>query len=501
LTVQDVEAAAPPELPRLRRLLGEQADLRHAQTVLGWDSRVGMPPRGSAARAEISATLGRRLHERAASDELGSILEELRSYEDSLDRESDTAALIRVARRDWERKRRVPPELVGEQHRSNGLALAAWDLAKAASDFAAFEPHIERQLELKRRYIECFDPPEHPYDVLLEEYEEGMTAAQVEEIFGELKRALVPLMADAPERGGGPRLAGPFPIEAQQQASRLVLDAFGVGEDAWRLDKTTHPFACSPGHGDVRLTTHYDDGNLHSLFSTMHEFGHGVYEWGVDPAFARTPLAHGTSSAVHESQSRTWENLVGRSRGFWRWFYPQLQPLFPERLGGVEEEEFVRASNAVDPGAVRIDADEVSYNLHIVLRFEIEQELLEERLAVHDVREAWNARVSEYLGVDVPDDARGVLQDMHWAAGLIGYFPTYTLGNVISVQFWQRARADLGDLEGTFERGEFGTLRDWLREHVYRHGRKFPPRELVRRVTGSDIDAGPYIGYLRTKFS
>jgi carboxypeptidase Taq len=225
-----------------------------------------------------------------------------------------------------------------------------------------------------------------------------------------------------------------------------------------------------------------------------------VYEWGVDAALARTPLGTGTSSAVHESQSRTWENLVGRSPGFWRWFYPQLQGLFPESLGGVDEERFVRAINAVEPGAVRVDADELTYNLHIVLRFEIEQELLDGRLAVAELPQAWNARVHEYLGVDVPDDAHGVLQDMHWAAGLIGYFPTYTLGNVLSVQFWDRARAELGDLEADFERGEFGGLREWLREHVYRHGRKFPPRELVRRVTGSDIDAGPYLAYLRAKF-
>jgi carboxypeptidase Taq len=225
-----------------------------------------------------------------------------------------------------------------------------------------------------------------------------------------------------------------------------------------------------------------------------------VYEWGVDAAFARTPLARGTSSAVHESQSRTWENLVGRSSGFWRWFYPQLQELLPERFGGVDLDRFLRAVYSVEPGPVRLEADEVTYNLHIILRFELEQELLDGRLAVSDLREAWSARVQEYLGVDVPDDGRGVLQDMHWAAGLIGYFPTYTLGNVISVQIWDRAVSELGDLEPDFERGEFGRLREWLREHVYRYGRKYPPRELIRRVTGSDIDSGPYLEYLRTKF-
>jgi carboxypeptidase Taq len=495
-----VETAAPPQLERLRQLLAEQMDLAHAAGILGWDSRVSMPPRGAAARAEVSGTIGRLLQERAASDEVGRLLDELRGYEESLDPDSDAAALLRVTRRDWERDRRVPPELVGEMTRSTGIALAAWDEAKAAGDFDSFVPHIERQFEFKRRYIACFDPAEHPYDVLLEDYEQGMTTAQVAEIFAELKGALLPLIAEATDGDARAVLAGPFPLDVQRRASRLVLDAFGFSDDVWRLDETTHPFAGSPGLNDIRLTTHYDERDLHSLFSTMHEFGHGVYEAGIDPALARTPLAHGTSAALHESQSRTWENLVGRGRSFWRWFYPQLQSLFPERFGGVDEERFVRAVNAIQPGPVRVDADEASYNLHIILRFEIEQELLDGRLAVRELPDAWSARVAEYLGVEVPDHTRGVLQDMHWAAALVGYFPTYTLGNVISVQFWERARADLGDYESQFERGEFGALREWLREHVYRHGRKFPPRELIRRVTGTDIDPAPYIGYLRTKF-
>jgi carboxypeptidase Taq len=469
--------------------------------LLGWDARVGMPPRGAAARANLSATIGRLLHERMASDDVGRLLEQLAPYEESLDPDGDAAALIRIARYDWERTRRVPPELVGELLHSAGIALAAWDEAKAASDFAAFAPHVERQLELKRRYIACFEPYDHPYDVLLEDYERGMTTARVAEIFDELKRALEPLIAAAADGADRALLSGPFPVDAQQRGCRLVLEALGFSDEAWRLDETTHPFASASGPGDVRLTTRYDEGDLHSLFSTMHEFGHGVYEWGIDPALARSPLGHGTSSAVHESQSRTWENLVGRSEGFWRWFYPRLQELFPERLRGVDAQRFVRAVNAVQPGPLRLDADELTYNLHIILRFEIEQELLAGRLAVADLPEAWNARVREYLAVDVPDDAHGVLQDMHWAGGLIGYFPTYTLGNVVSGQFWARAREDLGDLEADFERGEFARLREWLREHVYRHGRKFPPRELIRRVTGSDIDAGPYLGYLRSKFS
>jgi carboxypeptidase Taq len=326
-----------------------------------------------------------------------------------------------------------------------------------------------------------------------------MTTAEVERVFDRLKDVLVPLIAAHAD--GGPALEGPFPVERQQQASRLVLDAFGWEPDKWRIDETPHPFASKPGAGDIRLTTHTDAGDLTSLFSTMHEFGHGVYEFDIDQRLARTPLASGTSSAIHESQSRTWENLVGRSRGFWRWFYPQLQPLFPEALGSVDEETFVRAVSAIRPGLIRGDADEATYGLHIILRFELEQELLGGKLAIRDLPQTWNSRMKEYLGVDVPDDAHGVLQDMHWSIGLFGYFPTYQLGNVVSVQIWDVVQRELTDLDEQFARGEFGPLREWLREHVYRHGSVYPPRELLERVAGSQLDPEPYLHYLQTKFT
>jgi carboxypeptidase Taq len=321
----------------------------------------------------------------------------------------------------------------------------------------------------------------------------------VQRVFDRLKKVLLPLMAD--HGGHAPELQGPFPVDQQYEANRLVLGAFGYDPAKWRLDETPHPFASKPGVGDIRLTTHTDAAELTSLFSTMHEFGHGVYEFDIDGRLARTPLGNGTSSAIHESQSRTWENLVGRSPGFWRWFYPQLRPLFPDALGSVDEETFVRAVSAIRPGLIRGDADEVTYGLHIILRFELEQELLAGTLAIRDLPEAWNARMHEYLGVDVPDDAHGVLQDMHWSVGLFGYFPTYQLGNVISVQIWEVARRELGDLEEQFARGDFSQLREWLREHIYRHGSIYPPRVLLRRVTGSDLDPEPYLQYLQTKFA
>ena len=487
-----VTAAAPP-LERLKAILAGIADLKHAEEIADWDSRVSMPPEGAAARADVLATLTRITHERFVADEVGELLDALDGEEDETD-----AALVRLTRREWERARRVPVDLAAEMSHAAGVAVAAWDKAKADSDFASFVPHLEQQLELKQRYIACFPEIDTPYDVLLDGYEEGMTTAEVQRVFTRLRDELVPLIE---RRTGAPDLEGPFPVEAQQRASRLVLDAFGYDPLTWRIDETPHPFATKPGAGDIRLTTHTDGGDLTSLFSTMHEFGHGVYEFEVDERLARTPLARGTSSAIHESQSRMWENLVGRSRGFWHWFYPQLKPLFPAALGSVDEESFLQAVSAIRPGLIRGDADEASYGLHIILRFELEQELLAGSVAVRDLPAVWNARMKEYLGVDVPDDAHGVLQDMHWSIGLFGYFPTYQLGNIISLQIWERARADLGDLEEQFARGEFGPLREWLREHIYRHGSIYPPRELLQRVTGSELDPEPYLKYLRTKFA
>jgi carboxypeptidase Taq len=494
-------ATASPPLERLKRVLAEVADLKHAESILDWDSRVSMPHAGARARASATATLTRLSHERLVSEEIGELLEELEPVEHGLGHDSVEGALIRITRREWQRARRVPPELAGEIAHAGNLAVAAWDEAKAASDFPAFVPHLERMLELKHRYIACFPPAETPYDVLLEDYEEGMTTAEVTGIFDRLKDELLVLVERSREKPLDSPLRGPFPVKGQREAGRRVLEAFGFDDRSWRIDETPHPFASKPGLGDIRLTTHTEDGDLTSLFSTMHEFGHGMYEYSVDSAFARTPLGSGTSSAVHESQSRTWENLVGRSRGFWRWFHPQLQSIFPDQLGDVGEDSFVQAINSIRPGLIRGDADEVTYGLHIILRFELELELLAGTVSVRDLPEAWNDAMKEYLGLDVPDDAHGVLQDMHWSIGLLGYFPTYQLGNVISVQIWNRARADLGDVEEQFARGDFASLREWLREHVYRYGAMYPPRELIRRVTGSDLDAGPYLEYLRAKFA
>jgi len=491
-----------PRFEQLKERLAEVDDLRNAASLLFWDQRVMMPPGGSAARAEAIATISRIAQERFVASDIGELLEELRGFEESSDYDSFEASLIRVTRRDYEKATRVSPELVGEMRKASAVALSAWGPAKEQSNFELLRPHLETNLELRHRYVECFDKTDETYDVLLDDYEPNMKTAEVREIFAGLKEQLVPLIREIADAGDidDSFLRGEFDINAQRKFGLEIAQRFGYTDEEWRLDQTPHPFMSSPGHGDIRLTTNYRPDDLSSIFATMHEFGHGVYEWGVDPSLARTPLGTGVSLGLHESQSRTWENLVGRSRSFWRYFYPSLQETFPQ-LASVDEEAFYRAVNKVHSSLIRIDADEVTYNMHIILRFELEQELIEDRIPVKDLPDAWNARMDEYLGIDVPDDARGVLQDMHWAGGGLGYFPTYSLGNVISVQIWERALEDLGDLDERFERGEFGELREWLTEHVYRMGRKFTPQETIERVTGSRIDSEPYVRYLREKLA
>jgi carboxypeptidase Taq len=487
---------------KLRERLAEIADLRRVAGLLFWDQQTMMPPAGSAARAEQLATLTRMAHELFVADEIGRLLDELGSYEDSLEPESDEASLIRVTRRDYQKARRVPPDLRAELSRAGSQGLRAWAEAKERSDFAAFLPALERNLELKHRYIECFDGADEPYDVLLDDYERGMKTERVRAIFATLKAELVPLIAELAQRDGRslPEVAGGgFPIDAQRAFSHEVIEAFGFRPGTWRLDPTAHPFASGGGVDDIRLTTFYHDDDLESLFASMHEYGHGLYEHGIDPALERTPLGTGVSLGLHESQSRMWENLVGRSRPFWHHFYPRLQAAFPTALGSVELETFYRAINRVRPSLIRIHADEVTYNLHVVLRFELEQEMVAGRVSLRELPDAWAARMHEYLGVEVPNDAEGVLQDMHWGGGSIGYFSTYSLGNVMSVQIWECVLAEITDLYEQFERGEFAALREWLRDRLHRHGRKFTPEETLAKVVGGPIDPAPYLRYLKEK--
>jgi carboxypeptidase Taq len=491
-----VEAA----LSELKERLGKLTDLRRMEAVLVWDMTVFMPPGGAPTRAAQLATLEEIVHAHVVDDRFGELFEELAPYAASLAYDSDDASLIRVARYDWERARRVPADLAVEFAKAAAESYEVWVKAREDSDFAPFRPWLERIVDLRRQYIECFAPYDDPYDVLLEDYERGMRTAEIREIFAVLAPELQSLVAEHASDEEDPFMDGPFPIAAQEALSRELVETFGATWDQFRLDPTVHPFEVTFGLGDIRLTTRYSEDELTSLFSAMHETGHGLYEWGVSRTLERTPLAAGVSATLHESQSRLWENIVGRSLPFWRWFYPRLQETFPERLADVSLEQFHRAVNRVRRSHVRVDADETSYGLHVILRFELEEELLSGRLAVADLPDAWNTRFEELMGIPVPNDAMGVLQDAHWSSGGFGYFPTYLLGTVLSIQIWEQARAALPGIDEQIERGEFGELHAWLRENIYSLGRKLTPAETVERVVGGPIDAQPYLAYLRGKF-
>jgi carboxypeptidase Taq len=489
-------------LESLRQKLAEVDDLGRVMRILGWDQQTMMPRSGAAARAHHLATMERVAHEQFTSPEIGALLDELRPYEDSLDPESDEASLIRVTRRDYEKAVRVPAALAAEIAHAASVAQNAWIDARAESDFARFLPHLERNVELKRRYIECFEPAGERYDVLLDDYEPGTTTAEVRSVFDRLKQRQIPLIASVQASTNGAdgwALAGPFPVERQRQLEQVILERFGYDPGSWRIDPSPHPFATTVSSSDIRITTRHFEDNLGGLFASMHECGHGLYESGSPPELERTPLAGGVSLGVHESQSRLWENLVGRSLPFWRYAYPLLVEAFPEALQGVGLDQFHRAINLVRPSLIRVEADEVTYNLHVILRFELEQEIFEERLELRDLPDAWNARMHEYLGVEVPSDADGVLQDIHWSSGIFGYFPTYSLGNVMSVQIFEAAAAAMPDLEEQIEGGQFGALREWLRDRLHRFGRKFTPKETLERAAGAEIDPEPYLRYLERK--
>ena len=486
-------------LVELKERLAEIADVDRAQSVLAWDMEVWMPPGGQKSRATQLATLETIAHKRRIDDRIGELLDELEPYRASLEADSDDACLLRAARHDFEKLRRVPAELAGELAQVQAESHRAWVGAREENDFSAFQPWLERVLDLRRRWIECFAPYDDPYDVVLDDYEEGMRTEDVRAIFAILAPEISALVAEHASDEEDGFMRGPFPVPAQDALSRELIEAFGANWDEFRLDVVVHPFEVPFGPGDIRLTTRYSEDDLTSLFTAMHECGHGLYEWGVSPKLDRTPNAGGCSAALHESQSRLWENVVGRSLPFWRWFYPRVQSEFSDVLGAVSLDEFHRAVNRAQRTFIRVDADEVSYGLHVILRFELEQELLSERLAVKDLPDAWNTRFEELVGLEVPNDRLGVLQDMHWSAGYFGYFPTYLIGSVLSVQIWEKAREAIPDVEEQFERGEFGQLHEWLRMNLYALGSKYTPTETIERVVGGPIDPQPYLRYLSDK--
>jgi len=492
------------KLQELKNRLIEINDLESAVALLYWDQSTYMPPGGAPARARQLATLGRIAHEKFIDPAIGKLLDDLQAYEESLPYDSDDASLIRVTRREYERDVKVPPSFAARLYEHTAKSYQVWTKARPANDFTAVQPYLEKTLDLSRELAEFFPGYEHIADPLIDYSDYGMKASTVRALFAELREQLVPIVQaiTAQPPSDDSCLHQRFSEARQLAFGRDVIKRFGFDFDRGREDKTPHPFTTSFSIDDVRITTRVKKDLFgDALFSTMHEAGHAMYEQNIRKEFEGTPLGGGTSSGVHESQSRLWENIVGRSRGFWEFFYPRLQKAFRRQLGSVELETFYRAINKVERSLIRTDADEVTYNLHVMLRFDFELQMLEGDLAIRDLPEAWQERFRADIGVVSPDNRDGVLQDVHWYAGRIGgAFQGYTLGNIMNAQFYAAALQAHPEIPAEIEQGKFDTLFGWLKENIWQHGSKFTTPELVERITGGPISIEPYIRYLRTKY-
>lgn len=493
------------KVEQLKQHLYQFSNLGFASAVLGWDQEVYMPDGGVEARGEAQATLGSLAHEIFISEETGKLLEAAEAEVADLDYDSDEASLVRVARRAYDKQTKIPTELVAEMARVTSQAFVAWRQAREANNYPHFQPHLQKIVDLNVRVADILGYDEHPYDALLDTFEPDVTTAQVTRLFGDLKAGLVPLIREIAERGkpvDDSFFLKDYDESKQWDLTMAILRDIGYDFARGRQDKAPHPFTIHFSCNDVRVTTRiYKNRPLSAIFSSVHEGGHALYEQGIPVAFERTPLSGGATLGLHESQSRMWENLVGRSRPFWQYLLPIMRAFFPEQLAGRDLAQVYRAVNRVEPSLIRVEADEVTYNLHIFVRFELEQALVKGDLKVADVPEAWNAKYEEYLGLTPPSDTEGCLQDIHWSHGTIGYFPTYALGNLISAQLFNRAKADIPGLEEGFARGEFLPLLGWLRKHVHAHGAKFTAPELIQRELGEEIQAQPLLDYMRAKYT
>ena len=479
---------------KLARYLRDARLVRSTLRIFEWDQEVYMPRGAGAIRAEQLSVMAGISHERDTSDELGELIEAA----DASD------PMVREAKYDFERGKRVPTPLAQERVHKTSIARQAWIESRKNDDFDHFRPHLEGMVDLMRRWAEAIGYEDDPYDALIQDWEPGETARSLDEILTPVRENSARLLERILESGheiDSSILRRPYPVDDQKALGEFVAAALGFDFDRGRLDVTVHPFCTGFAPSDVRLTTRYDEHLMADAFySTLHEVGHGMYEQGLPESEYGNPLGESSSMGVHESQSRLWENLVARSRASWRWLHPEVARRFPQATAGTTPEDFYRASNDVRPSLIRVDADEVTYDLHIVIRYELERALISGTLAAADVPAAWREQYAKYLRIEPPSDADGCLQDVHWSAALFGYFPTYSLGNVYAAQLFAAASNDLGDLPGQFARGEFAPLREWLSEKIHRHGRRYPPRELIERATGAAPTAAPMIEYLNQKY-
>ena len=482
----------------------ETAKLASIMGLLEWDERTKMPPAGGEYRAEQIAYLAGEIHKRQTAPQLGDWLAQLAGSSLAADPHSDSGTVIRQLKREYEKKTRLPQALVEELSRTAVLGQQVWVEARKADDFKKFQPILEKTLGLKRQEAAALGYEDTPYDALLDDYEPDAKTAEVRTTLGALRDALTPLVEKivaSPRRPDRHILKRDFPIDAQESFGKEAAAAIGFDFSAGRLDVTDHPFCGGAGPRDIRITTRYNSNDFgDAFFSILHETGHGLYEQGLPAEHFGLPTGEAVSLGIHESQSRRWENQVGRSRAFWELMLPKAQQAFPV-LNGVSPDDFYFAINDVQPSLIRVDADEVTYNLHILIRFELELAMIEDQLQASDLPGAWREKYQRYLGITPPNDADGALQDVHWAAGLFGYFPTYSLGNLYAGQFFDKAKAELGDLNAAFRRGEFRPLLDWLREHIHRQGQRWSANELAIEVTGKPLSHESWFRQIRAKYS
>ncbi len=491
-------------LKDLKTTLAEVTYLGQALGLIGWDQHTYMPPGGAEFRAEQESALNKVIHQKKTSTDFGRLLDGAEKEVASLDQDSFDFLLVRMTRYDYDKSRKLPDDFVAEDSKVSSMAQSVWAEARAENDFAKFAPWLEKNIDIAKRKVEYLGYTEHPYDALLGLYEPKFTTREVKQLFDEVRPVVVDLVKQVQAKGNpvdNSVLSRHYPEDRQEKFAKDVITAYGYDFKRGRLDRTVHPFASSFGRGDVRITTRYDANFLPmALMGTLHETGHAMYEQNVGEEMTGTPLADGCSNSVHESQSRLWENQVGRGRPFWKHYFPALQQMFPESLSDIDCEVLYRALNKIEPSFIRVEADEVTYNLHIITRFELEQDLLMGKLSVKDAPAAWNAKYTEYFGITPPTDAEGILQDIHWAMGGMGYFPTYSLGNFLSAQLFAKIHADIPDLDSQIEAGDFKGLFAWLQTNVWQYGRRYFPQEQIEKATGSKLQTGPYIQYLKTKF-
>lgn len=502
----EMTTATASAYDQLTQRLHERAVFSSIGTLLSWDQETKMPPKAGAYRADQLAMMSKMAHERATDPALGELLDAC-AADAEVQGDPAKAANVREAKKDFDRATKLPTELVVEMTETSSRAMEAWKDARAKSDFNAFKPWLEKQVELNRKKAACYGAPEGGvlYDALIEDYEPGIRSAEIEAIFAPLRARLIPLVAAIADKPAMSNAAEgrACPIPTQRKFLEEIASSLGYDMEGGRIDPTTHPFCETMGPKDVRLTTRYDENNfLDALQTTLHEAGHGVYEQGLETDdYFGEPRADAVSLGMHESQSRMWENQVGRSKAFWTWALPIAKKHFGSALDGLTVDDLHRSSNIVKPHFIRVESDEATYNFHVMLRFDIERLLIAGDLNAADIPAWWNERMKQDLGLDVPDDRRGCLQDVHWSMGAFGYFPTYTLGNLYCGQFWKTVNEEIPTLESSFEKGEFAPLLDWTREKIHRQGRTYMPQDLCERITGSRLTHEPLCDYLEAKLS